>query len=1102
MAGNKNNKSGSKSYIFTRETIGMTLLLFSVVVLFILLTREAVVSNFGKAICTFMYGAFGYGAYFVIALLSYFGVWLVAEKKIKVKASIKLSISAGVIALFLLFHAVTTRNMSLDSFGGYLNANYMSAAEGWSGYTFGGAVCGMLVYPVAKFTTFIGAYVIFSVLFALCAYWAFLMLFKGKLGKSSHKKIERIVEENPDDRLTDPSLIPAADHLYSVNDSQEIVDNRVAEQYVAPVQPAPQPAQQPVYVEQPQPVYVAQPQPEQSDDKFSQRNLGRKILFEKGEFAAESYKRNMIFSGDSYFSRPVKSDGDYLSSFSSNSSAHKAAPKTQSYTQDYQENVINKPVTEIPSSYIYGDKPVQSLDDSNNQPEDTYQDKVKDNNELNIVDTDAQNIRKSEQHEELRTEELNHVVRPERPIEQLRQHEYVEPPVNEIDILGERVRHASPIEEEKPVEQIVPAEPADTSKQEKSTGIISSFFTGDSIRGNGSINVSRGRDERRIVPEEETSKQNIFDDDGDDGEVDLGEDRFGVASRGGFDRVERTDRTDRVQHSDSPASVDRGVGFVAPSTDRQPQPEERVVGFTNPDSEKKNIPAVPSNTEEKPAEKPKHVWQKYVRPPLDLLDDHPEDANSNAEEIEENKRIIVDILENFKIASEISNVTIAPAITRYDVTIFDKTKTRTALGYKNDIALALMKKNVNTYLNYSKGVISIEVPNTKCTIVGLKSMLVSPQFVNAKPSSLTFGLGKNIDGEVVCPDITKMPHLLVAGTTGSGKSVCLNALLISLLYKYGPEDLRLILVDPKQNEFVSYNKLPHLMINEILYDIDKVIKALNWAIQEMERRYQLFKEMSEMGKATSDIGDYNSHVTDSSEKLPKIVIVLDEFGDLMLQAKKDIESKIIRLVQKSRACGIHLILATQRPSVDCITGLIKSNLPTRMAFQVGSYENSRIILDTGGAEKLLGNGDMYYKSPKSTDLVRIQGCLVSPNEKQRVTDFVKEHNETYFDEEATNFINKVEEPEDNGGGDIADDGGDAKIDETYIKALEYCVMSNMASVSMIQRRFPVGYIKACKIIDWMTNMNYITPSEGSKPRKVLISKEEFMNTYGDGNTDD
>ena len=1027
MADKKQKKSDRNSYIFTRETLGMTILLFSAVILFTLFARKAVLGNFGAAICTFMYGVFGYGAYFVLALIVYFGVWLVFEKSIKVKKSVVFSISACALTFFFLFHAVTTRNMSLSSYGAYLNANYISAASGWSGYTFGGAVCGLIVYPVAKVTSFIGAYVIFSILFLASGYLVFLYVIKGKIVGAAKKEVVKVTEAKYEDsRSAEPAPARIADHLYGVNENQEIVDNRVVSQYAA------QPAHNQV-------------EPGQDDEKFSQKNLGRKILFENGEFAAESYRRNMIFSEDSYFNHPVKNESDYLSGFSSNPSKYKASADTQSYTQNYQEEVVNQPVQETPSNYVYGENPVKSLD-SDYQPQNAYQ------------------------------PEQSYQVYDEAAAEN-----YAE----SID----NIHNIQPIEDE-PIEseQPVLSEPAADNPEEdiKPTNTISSLFNADSIRGNDSIRVSRSRNQ---MPGEEDSKQDIFDDD----EVDLGDDVFGVASRDIGNRDERTERGDRTEIGD------RTLRSESPVT---PLPE-REVGFSVSASERRGTPVEPRKQEppkeEKPVEKPKHVWKKYVRPTLDLLDDYPENNSVNTGEIEDNKRIIVDILGNFKIACEVTNVTIAPAITRYDVTIFDKTKTKTALGYKDDIALALMKKNVNTYLNYVKGVISIEVPNTKRTTVGLKSMLASSQFINCKQNSLTFGLGKNIDGEVVCPDITKMPHLLVAGTTGSGKSICLSTLLISLLYKYGPEELRLILVDPKQAEFIPYGTLPHLMINEILYDVDKVIKALNWAIKEMERRYTLFKEMTMSGAVTKTLDEYNAHLPEGEEKLPKILIVLDEFSDLMMQAKKDIETKIIRLAQKSRACGIHLILATQRPSVDCITGLIKSNLPTRIGFRVNSFADSSTIFDVGGAEKLLGMGDLYYRSADNPELSRIQGCFISSQEVQNVTEFVKLHNETYFDEDATDFINKVEEPESDAavGGGIGEDSGDAKIDDTFIKALKFCVMSNQASVSMIQRRFPVGYIKACKIIDWMANMNYITQSEGSKPRKVLMTKEEFTNTYGE-----
>ncbi|MDE6372952.1 MAG: hypothetical protein K2L72_00460, partial [Clostridia bacterium] len=544
-----------------------------------------------------------------------------------------------------------------------------------------------------------------------------------------------------------------------------------------------------------------------------------------------------------------------------------------------------------------------------------------------------------------------------------------------------------PPEHVAPAEDIKPVEPKQPKPSRDRSGSLFELFSSSNPRLSN---------ERRIEPDvsalqsprRERSRENLFDD--TEGEEGLFGDKAPTAPR---------DEKPLV----TPPARDGGNVLTGKDSDIAPVPRRAEV--VPPVRAAEPAPA-PQPVQE---EKPKHVWKKYVRPSLDLLDDYPENTNVNTAEIEESKQIICETLADYRIDSRIANVVVGPAITRYDVIIEDRTNIKNALKYREAIAMALMKENVNAYLNYSRGAISIEVPNSSRCVVGLKSMLASSQFLNAKANSLTFTLGKNVEGQVVCPDITKMPHLLVAGTTGSGKSICLSTLIVSLLYKYGPEELRFILVDPKQVEFISYDKLPHLMINEIIYDVDKAIKALNWAIKEMERRYALFKEMTEKGVATKNLTEYNAHLPEGEEKLPKIVVILDEFGDLMLQAKKDIESRIIRLVQKARACGIHLILATQRPSVDCITGLIKSNLPTRIGFKVNSFDDARCIFDIGGAEKLLGKGDLYFRSAESPELARIQGCFIDTHEVQKVTDFVKENNETYFDQSVSDFINTVEE---------------------------------------------------------------------------------------------
>ncbi|MCM1437944.1 MAG: FtsK/SpoIIIE domain-containing protein [Roseburia sp.] len=1068
----KKKNTDKRSYILTRETLGMTILLFCFILTVILLTNNAIFMGFGGAICTFMYGTFGYASYFIVALLAYLGEWLVFEKKLRINLRCFLLTAATVLMLFFLFHSVTTAKYSTATYGGYLSQCYYNAAKGYAGYSFGGVISGLFVFPIAKGTTFVGAYVIFSLLSVALATLSALSirsLVLGKMVARAHSPAEGKATESDEDEQQPETGKRAADNLYSLNENHEIVTKvKQAEAPRArqPEKPAPQPKAGGV-------------EEKKNDNKFSPENLGRRILFQPGEFAAESYRRNMIYNEDSYFNHPVQNDDDYLKSFSSNPAAPSApqsstpAPES-TYTSDFSSQVENDGETDNSTpSYLYGDEPVQNLGD---RP--LYEEKPDRSDDYSSYTVDQSSVidyEEDESGEEI-TPDYSEPLAPraEQDIYGLRQDDGPAP-VAPIPEPQENVSDGTE-ESETPAEQAQPesdeAEKPEEKPRERGSSLFD-LFSSSNPRLSG---------ERRIEPDvsalqskgRERSRENLFDD--SDGNDNLFGDQMPLADRGG----ESAGRT-------------RGEITSRPRAEIVPPVREQRVAPPMPE------PAPKPEPEPKEEEKPKHVWKKYVRPSLDLLDDYPENTNVNTAEIEESKQIICDTLSDYRIESRISNVVVGPAITRYDVIIEDRTNIKNALKYREAIAMALMKENVNAYLNYSKGAISIEVPNSSRCVVGLKTMLASSSFLNAKPNSLTFTLGKNVEGQVVCPDITKMPHLLVAGTTGSGKSICLSTLIVSLLYKYGPEELRFILVDPKQVEFISYDKLPHLMINEIIYDVDKAIKALNWAIKEMERRYQLFKEMTEKGVATKNLTEYNAHLAEGEEKLPKIVVILDEFGDLMLQAKKDIESRIIRLVQKSRACGIHLILATQRPSVDCITGLIKSNLPTRIGFKVNSFDDARCIFDIGGAEKLLGKGDLYFRSAENPELARIQGCFIDTHEVQKVTDFVKQNNETYFDQSVSDFINTVEEEageSEAGGGDMG--AGDAsKVDDTFIKALKFCVTSNQASVSMIQRRFPIGYMKACKIIDWMENMNYITQSEGSKPRKVLLSREEFIQRYGD-----
>ncbi len=500
----------------------------------------------------------------------------------------------------------------------------------------------------------------------------------------------------------------------------------------------------------------------------------------------------------------------------------------------------------------------------------------------------------------------------------------------------------------------------------------------------------------------------------------------------------------------------------------------------------------------KPVEPPKpeppkpRVIKPYVRPRLDDFDCRDIEPTANEEEIRQTKENIIATLEEFKIfGASIASVSFGPTVTRYNVTIPRNIPPKKVVALNESIAISLLSSGVNMYPNYEDGVVSIEVPNKERQFVQLGCMLSGDTFVNSKPSALMFAMGKDVANRKVYGDVCKMVHLLVAGSTKSGKSVFLGSLIISLIYKYSPEELRLILIDPKKTEFVLYNNLPHLMINEIITDAGKAVQSLNWAIGEMNRRYSLFEAMSRSGKYVVNLDQYNEQL-EKAQRLPKIVIIIDELADLMLAAKKDIEDKIQNLTQKARAAGIHLIVATQRPSTDVITGVIKSNLTTRIAFAVATDVDSRVILDQTGAQKLLGMGDLLYTMPGINTPVRVQSAFISNEESQRIVSFIKNNNEAYYDEEATAYINS----RGGNGGEASDPLGDGDIDPMYIEALRFVIQTNSASISMIQRKCSAGYNRAGKIIEWMEDMGYISPFDGAKARKVLITKEEFESKYG------
>ena len=489
--------------------------------------------------------------------------------------------------------------------------------------------------------------------------------------------------------------------------------------------------------------------------------------------------------------------------------------------------------------------------------------------------------------------------------------------------------------------------------------------------------------------------------------------------------------------------------------------------------------------------------KEYVYPPLSLLKRGGRNSGGYSEqEYRETAVKLQQTLRNFGVGVTVTNISCGPSVTRYELHPEQGVKVSKIVGLADDIKLSLAAEDIRIEAPIpGKSAVGIEVPNKEKTSVFLRDLLESDTF-QKHPSKLAFAVGKDIGGQVVVTDIAKMPHLLIAGATGSGKSVCINTIIMSILYKARPDEVKLIMIDPKVVELSVYNGIPHLMI-PVVTDPKKASGALHWAVAEMTERYEKFAEAN-----VREINGYNAKVDsievpegqERPQKMPQIVIIVDELADLMMVASNDVEEAICRLAQLARAAGIHLVIATQRPSVNVITGLIKANMPSRIAFSVTSGTDSRTILDMNGAEKLLGKGDMLFHPQGAPKPIRVQGAFVSDKEVSDVVEFIKEQNETAsYNEE---IVQKVDSMQASSGGttvsisdaDAQDDGRDAYFDE----AAQIIVDKEKASIGMLQRYLKVGFNRAARIMDQLEEAGIVGPEEGTKPRKVLMTSEELQ----------
>ncbi len=583
--------------------------------------------------------------------------------------------------------------------------------------------------------------------------------------------------------------------------------------------------------------------------------------------------------------------------------------------------------------------------------------------------------------------------------------------------------------------------------------------------------------------------------------------------------------------------VELGEGYIA-MPEHPVQAEKKSLSVDAKDRDKKtdkaaalmeaarklNDPDAPATEEEKPAktrkakpvkdetpaEKPEpektepaeeEEEDSYHYPPFSLLDDaRPSDTSAAAAEQQQIAETLVKTLEEFGVSTKVLNVSRGPSVTRYELQPSAGVKISRITGLADDIALRLATSGVRIEAPIpNKAAVGIEVPNKVSASVCLREILDSSEFKSAK-SKLTVALGKDISGNIVVTDLAKMPHLLIAGTTGSGKSVCTNSMIQSVLFRSSPSDVRMLLIDPKQVEFSIYNGIPHLLV-PVVSDPRKAAGALGWAVTEMLNRYKIFAENN-----VRNLSAYNelAKKSETLQTMPQILIVIDELADLMMAAANEVEDAIIRLAQMARAAGMHLVIATQRPSVDVITGLIKANIPSRLALTVASAVDSRTILDAGGAEKLLGKGDMLFMPVGMSKPLRVQGCFVSNREVESVVEFLKATDDdkddvsttdkTYDDAQIMQEIERQAAASGKGSSKAASDGddGDLESDSMLPQAIETVVEAGMASTSLLQRKLRLGYARAGRIIDEMEQRGIVGPHEGSKPRQVLITRQQWL----------
>ena len=978
-------KTEKKESIFTRETLGVVLILFSALCLVCLIAGGSIFSTPGAWVSSFLLGCFGYFAYAVCVYGMVCGLYLVIGKKSKLAKRQKASIWFFIVLLALLLHIITMGDITGVTFGDYLADSYNRGAGGLASCSGGGVITGIIAFCISSLLTPVGGYIVLGILLAVS-----IATFVIGVMKNSSRKVK------------------AEEHRSSFvkPDKEDVVEeytvSGVKEYPIAGAVESASVGKQKLFISNPENFAL-------KTKKDIKHNVGGDITI--GE--AGGLNVGIVSNVQSQTSKTAKQ-------------VETPTPAQSIMPNSYQEKLayIRTPAEiKIEGLEEKANKDDQVVSVSNPIPEIKVETPSSEPQNNMVVDIPYF------EHDESETDSsaLSHA--------QDFGSKYAD--VEEFDL------------------------PVETSYRAESISRVSEDLEKETF--------STAKVEEPESKDEEITARDI-----------LGMLKTGDTLIGEEPEVEEEPKIP------TPIVRERRNRVVEPIV------EEKVEPILEPEPEKE-------------PEEEVFVFKPYVRPPLDLLATYEQPIDAPKEDHESKMGIIEDTLHQFKIEAQVVGYVQGPTLTRYELTMPSGKSVKEVGKYDDDLKMRLRSENGVRIEAPIPGLdrVGVEVENqVKCT-VGLRKTMEGMAEKPMKAGELRFAIGQDLLGQAIFDNLAAGPHYLVAGSTGSGKSVCLHAMIISLIMTYGPEDLRIILVNPKIVEFGIYEGLPHLLVNEVLNNAAKTNAALSWAYDEMIRRQKLFMEHADI---VVDIDGYNKYIAvDGVPKLPKIVIIVDEYADLVSDstAQKEVSSKVAAIAQMSRSAGIHMVIATQRPTTNIVTGTIKTNLPSRIALKLTNTTDSMTILDEAGAEKLLGHGDMLYRNSNMSNCKRYQGAYLDRLEMKNVVSFIKANNETHFDEKLTQMVYLADKPKEDPiassststGGDDEPDRG-LENDDVFIRCVAFGVRTGSMSISALQRHFPIGYNKAAKIFDKIEALGFISGNEGSKARKMLLTQEEFENRYG------